>query len=424
MKVLLVNDNSDHPNWGAQATPLALRHILQAGIPDCEFRALSWAWIRMDLRSPRILPLKGLQFRLDAIPHLTYPIGKLTRPVEIYPGVSDDFGWFADEWVAGRMGRVAEQFLSLARWADVVIYNGENNLFRNTLEGCRSLFLMFLAKTRLGKTVCSVNHTVHITGVRPIMKAMIQTVLPDLDLVTTRELRSQRMLEGLGVTNARSSADVVFALGEERRARQDVDSWIQRSGLGGTPYACVSASGLPTSRPRGEYDGTFTELVRRLERTLGMPIVLVARDPSLQYLAEVAKRANSRFFGPEHHLTELWPLFRQAAVTVTGHFHYAIVAAISGCPFVPLSVVNHKMSGLCEQLDWQRTEGFDITRLEPVIDDICSEARAVVDEGDELRTKLASRASDLTELAMSTGEWVLEAVERSQAHAQRPGAAT
>jgi len=416
VKILVVNDNSDHPNWGAQATPLALRRILNARIPGCEIRALSWAWIRMAMRSPKVWPFKQWQIRLDAIPHMVYAMGKLTRPVENYPRVSDDFDWFADQWVTGQMGEVADEFMALARWADVVVYNGENNLFRNTLEGCRSLFLVYLAKTRLGRPVCSLNHTVHITGVRPIMKAMIQKVLPTLDLVTTRELRSHRALEEMGVKNAKSGADVVFALAEEQQARERVGLWLNESGLGGKPFACVSASGLPTSRPKGEYDGTFTDLVRQLGQTLSMPIVLVARDPSLQYLEEVARRTGSRFFGPEHHLTELWPLFREASVAVTGHFHYAIIAAASGCPFVPLSVVNHKMSGLCEQLGWARTEPFDITWLEPIIDDICSEALAHVQAGDALRETLAARAVELAQLALATGDWVRESVDLSQSH--------
>jgi polysaccharide pyruvyl transferase WcaK-like protein len=419
LKILLINDNSAHPNWGAQATAHAVKEILRSGIPDCEIKPLAWDWIRVDLRALKFGPLKRLRFPLDAIPHFAYPVSKLTRAVEVYPRVRDDFDWFADRWVDGSMGGPADHFVELARWADVVVYNGENNLYRNTLEGCRSIFLMFVAHTRLGKPACALNHTVHITGVRPIMKAMIETVYPLLDLVTTRELRSFHAMQELGVTNARSSADVVFALEEDPGAGARVEEWLRGSGLVDQAFACVSSSGLPTSRPRQDYDGPFTELVRRLAQTLGMPVVLMARDPSCQYLEEVARRTGSKYFGPEHHFLDLWPLLRHAKVTVTGHFHYAIIAAISGCPFVPLSVVNHKMTGLCEQLDWDRTEPFDITWLEPVIEEICREAKGLVEEGEGLRNALRERAAGLASLALESGGWVRERVE---AGGSAPGA--
>jgi hypothetical protein len=153
-----------------------------------------------------------------------------------------------------------------------------------------------------------------------------------------------------------------------------------------------------------------------------MPVVLVARDPALQFMSEVARRTGSPFFGPDHHFSELWPLFRGASVLVTGHFHYAIVSAISGCPFVPLSVVNHKMTGLCEQLGWETAGPFDATWLTPVIDQICAEAAARVECGSDLRASLASKAAELGELALATGDWVAEAVDRhtTQSSATEP----
>jgi len=412
---LLLNDNSAHPNWGAQATPRALRYILKEKMPDCEIRAVPWDWIRMDRRVPRLGLLKGLELRLDAVPHTAFLVARLTRSKEIHPRVRDDFDWFADRWADGRMGPAARHFVELAHWADVVVYNGENNLYRNTLEGCRSIFLMYLVKTRLGKPACAVNHTVHITGVRPIMKAMIESVFPLLDLVTSREPCSHRALLDLGVAEARSGADVVFALPEADEARQKVDRWLEEKGLTGRPYACLSASGLPVSRPREGYDGAMTGLARRLGEELGMPVVLLARDPSCQFLEEAARRTGFPYFGPEHHFSELWPLLRQASVVVTGHYHYIIIGAIGGCPFVPLSANNHKMQGVCEQLEWERTEPYDVTWLRPVIEDICTEAAGLVRSGTPIRERLRRRAAELADLALSTGDWVREAVEKSGA---------
>jgi len=410
MRILLINDNSAHPNWGAQATPFALQEILAERMPVCEIRKITWDWIRMDTRVPKTRLLGTFEVRPNAIPHFGFLVAKLTRSKDIYPRVRDDFDWFADRWAAGRMGKVAKYFVELVRWADVVVYNGENNLFRNTVEGCRSVFLMYLVKTRLGKPACSVNHTVHITKVRPIMKAMIESVFPSLDLVISREPKSYRALQELGVTNARSGADPVFSLKEKDDARRRIDGWLEENGLAGKPFACLSASGLPASRPRGENDGAVSALARKLRSTLKMPVVLVARDPGCQFLKEVAHRTGNPYFGPEHHFSDLWPLFRNASVIVTGHYHYVIIAAISGCPFVPLSANNHKMSGVCEQLGWERTMPFDVTWLGPVISEICQEAAELVGRRDVVGSRLATRATDLGKLALRTGEWVRDVV--------------
>ncbi len=414
MRILLLNDNTEHLNWGAQATPFALRHVLTERIPECEIKALTWSWIRLQPRVPRMSSLERFEFNRSPVPHLGFLFARLTRLKEIYPTVVDDFDWFAEQWAEGRMGPITNQFLDLVRWSDVVVYNGENSLYRNTLEGCRAIFLLHLVRTRLGKPACSLNHTVHITEVRPIMNAMVENVLPRLDLVTSREPRSHRNLLELGIANARAGADVVFALPETDFARRAVDRWLGDTGLSGRPFACLSGSGLPSSRPRGDYDGAITELVRRVQRTLGMPVVLLAKDRSCRFLEEVARRTGNPYFGPEHHFAELWPLLREASVLISGHYHYVIIAAISGCPFVPLTANNHKMAGVCEQLGWNRTKPFDITQLRPVINDISAEAAGLVRDRPRLSERLIRRAGELGELAMSTGDWVRGAVKKCQ----------
>lgn len=411
MNILLLNDNTEHKNWGAQATPFALRHILTKRVPECEIRALSWSWIRLRPRIPKGGLMESLEFRESPIPRLRFLFVRCTREKEIYPRVRDDFDWFAKQWSSGGWSPIADEYLELVRWADVVVYNGENNLYRNTLEGCRSIFLLYLTQKWFGKPACGINHTIHITDVQPIMKSMIQTVYPTLSVVTSREIRSFRAFQELGVSNVKSSADVVFTLRETEQARKRVDQWLEATGLTGKPFACLSASGLPVSRPREGYDGAISELVTRLQYILGMPVVILTKDPPCRFMMEVAKRTKSPCFGPEHHFSELWPLLRNASVLISGHYHYVIIAAISGCPFVPLSVVNHKMAGLCEQLGWQRVEPYDITCLRPIIDNICIEAGDLVGQGKHLRRKLKYRAVELGKLAMATGDWVKKSAE-------------
>lgn len=396
MRLLFLNDNRSHPNWGAQATPNALDELFEAKMPPHERVWLSWDWLRSQFRTFR-WPLPSWTYEPARLRHGRRLLARLSRPRNFFPRVADDFDRFADEWLAGEGGPMAEHFLGELERSDVLVYNGENSLYRNTLEGTRGLFLLWLSKTHLGKPTCIVNHTAHPTNVRAMMTAMVRRVYPALDLVTCRETASLDLLHGMGIAKAELVPDVVFWLRETEEARRRLDSWLAVNGLEAGKYVCMSASGLPVSRPRGEWDGAYTLLVRRVQQRTGLRTVLVARDPPCLFLEDSARKTGSVFFGPEHHFTELWPLFRQAAGLVTGHFHYAIIASIGGCPYVPLSANNHKMAGLNTMLRWKPVEPYDVTDLFSCGDVVVDRLLVLLATRPELSAHLSERTKELRE---------------------------
>ncbi len=422
MRILLINDNSSHPNWGAQATPFALKRILQRSLPEAEIEVFSWDWLRYRYRRLRI-PLFGeVLWREGTWGPLRPLLSRVTTFVEFFPQVADDFDAFADSWLAGSGGPQAVEFLAIARTADVVVYNGENSIYRNTEEGCHSLFLLWLSRTRLGKASCIVNHTADLNDVRPIMNAMVQLVDPVLDLVATREPCSLRNLHELGVHNAVLFPDVVFAEDPTGVGSESFERWSREVGLIDRPYFCFSGSGLPMSAPGSGRDGAAAELVRAIQ-ALGVRPVVLARDPHCLFLEEVARRVGAIYFGPEHGFLELWPLLRGAAFLVTGHFHYAIVASTVGCPFVPLSTNNHKMRGVCELLRWHRTEPFDITWLRSCVAEIVAESKRVLGSRRELSSHLLERTTELRAEARALGDRIAAiALEASSNDVIRRGA--
>ncbi|MCD4653440.1 polysaccharide pyruvyl transferase family protein [bacterium] len=372
--ILLLNDNSAHLNWGAQATPPSLIKVLKQSIPECCIKTLSHEWLA-----------RGYQYRLNRVfgSKLIREVDfwRCFRPVlyrvskreSFYPDVIDDFDYWADQWLSDNCGLHASEFLNLAGKADVIIYNGENSLYRNTPEGCHGIFLLWLAKTRLSKPACIVNHTAHLNDVKPILSSMVKEVYPRLDLVAVREACSFETLKSLRIDNVEVYPDVAFSQIPNEYPDQRVESWLERNGLENQSYFCLSASGLPVSMPRGNYDGEISHLVHQLKSS-GLQAVLVAKDPWCLPLKDVAHRTNSIFFGPEHEFHDLWSLFRKASFLVTGHYHYAIFATMVGCPFVPLTVNNHKMKGYCKLLDWHRLEPFDATHIAHCCNDIVLEA--------------------------------------------------
>lgn len=414
MRTLLINDNSAHVNWGAQASPPALTKILTEALPNCTITALPHAWLTRSYR--RMHALAGGRLIRDGQWRWVRPV--LTRcsmPVPFFPEVADDFDYWADEWLAGRGGPQATEYLALAGAADVIVYNGENSIYRNTPEGCHGIFLLWLAKTRLGKPSCIVNHTAQLNDVLPIMSGMAKLVFPALDLVAVREPCSLANLQALGIKNAELFPDVVFSQEPGKYSRSLVGPWRLQHGLGDQAYFCLSASGLPVSMPKGRWDGEVTALVRDLKAN-GLQCVLVAKDPWCLPLAEVAKRTDSLFFGPEHEFHDLWPLFEGASFLVTGHYHYAIFAAMVGCPFIPLSVNNHKMRGVCEHLGWERTSPFDATLLRSCRSEIVNEARRLRDHRPKLSAHLLERSEVLRCEAFQLGARVAQVAQRVEAH--------
>ena len=411
LRLLMLNDNREHPNWGAQATPAAIDAVLSAKLPGCERTWLSWYWLRSQYRALR-WPFQPGAYEPGKTSGIRRRLAhRFSAPIDFFPAVADDFDRFADEWMEGRGGPMATRFLDEMERADALVYNGENSLYRNTLEGTRALFLLWLSKTRLGKPTCIVNHTVHLTSVLPVMNAMVRKVHPALDLVTCRESASHRLLQEFGIAGAALVPDAVFWLREETAASTRVETWLAAHRLSPGAFVCLSSSGLPVSRPRGEWDGAFAQLVRKVAAATGLPTVLLARDPRRQFLEEVARRTGSAYFGPEHHYTDLWPLLRHAAALVTGHYHYAIIGSIGGCPYVPLSANNHKMAGLNEMLAWPPVEPFDATDLASCGDAVAARAAELGRTKARHASGLAARADALRTRVGELPLQILHAVE-------------
>lgn len=395
MRILLLNDTRAHTNWGAQATPHALVKLLKAAATDVEVETIPHAWFRRQYARLNVLGRRGPLYRVGAIPHMNFILARFSSPELFFPQVADDFDFVLGEWEEGRGGPPAADFLQKARQADIVVFNGENTNYWNMVEARQACFLLWLSKKLLGKPAAVVNVTAQLNSIKPVLKGMVRLVYPELDLVATREPESAKNFLELGVPDVVSSADVVFGLRPADYRTEGFAKWKASVGLQ-RPYVCVSASGLPASEPRETWDGEVTALVRALQQVVPNA-VLVAKDGPHQFMREVAKRTGALFFGPEHEFPELWPLFREAEFLVTGHFHYAIFAAMVGCPFIPLSTNNHKMRGLCEQLEWVRVEPFDITSLRSCRDGISGMAQKLVTRRLELSEMLLERSLDLAQ---------------------------
>ena len=407
-RLLLLADNSDQNNWGAQATPYAIRRILKGADPAIEIDALSYGWLTQRQRVVDRGPVQGKVFPQPKNSLLAWLSGPISGLAEYFPQMADEFERQGDEWAAGRGGTIASEFEAALSRCDAVVYNCENAMYRNSLAGTRALFLLWYAKTRLGKPSGVINQTAMISHMPvPLMPGMVKLVYPILDLVLAREPASWKDLRDFGIQNAKLAPDVVFYCDESDFVDAPVAAWKGRVGLGPQDYFCFGASSLPMDKPAGGRDGAVVKLVAELKRATGKQCVLLAKDAHCQFLSEVAARTGSIFFGPEHSFRELWSLFRDASFQVGGHFHYIIMGAMVGCPYIPLSTNNHKTDGVNEHLRWHRRDCFDATALSFCSAAIVAEAKNLVADREALSAHLLLRTGELRREAAEIGTAVL-----------------
>ena len=404
-EMLLINDNSEQTNWGAIATPYALKKMLHDHIHDLSITSLKYSWLVKKYKS-----LKGpmsLVYEADRFPI----IERVSRNVDFFPRIADEFEYVANEWMSGRGGPFADEFIPLARQADIIVHNGEHSIYRNTLEGCRALFLLWFSRVYLNKVSCEINHTAHLTSVLPIMPGMVRLVYPKLDLVTVREPESLENLKDLGIENAELVPDVVFYLDESEFDEETVARWRRSVGLDGVRYFCISASALPMDHPRAGHDGALMKLIRGIKGR-GLQAVLVAKDPHCLFLEDVARETGSLFFGPDHSFNELFPLLRKADFLISGHYHYVIMASMVGCPFVPLSANSHKMKGVCKHLEWHITEPYDATFLNGCSKDIISDVEEIIRKRATFSDHLIQRSKELRQRSSMNAKLIRRMLKR------------
>lgn len=413
-RLLLLADNSDQNNWGAQATPYAIRRILKGVDPDLEIDALAYGWLTQRERVIDRGPVRGRVFRQPKNSLLSWLTSPLSDVAQFFPQMADEFEHYGNEWSFGRGGRMASEFEDALSRCDAVVYNAENGMYRNSPAGTRSLFLLWYAKNRLGKPSGVINQTAVMSHMPvPLMPGMVRLVYPMLDLVLAREPASWRDLCEFGISNARLVPDVVFYCDQTDFDEAPVAAWKALAGLKPQEYFCFGASSLPMDKPRKNDEGAVAALVAQLKRATGWQCVLLAKDSHCQFLKEVASLTGSVFFGPEHSFKELWPLFRDASFLVSGHFHYIIMGAMVGCPYIPLSTNNHKTDGVNEHLQWHRRHCFDATALRFCSTEIVAEAELLVAGRDRLSAHLLRRTGELRIEAAETGAAVSALTRRS-----------
>ncbi len=195
---------------------------------------------------------------------------------------------------------------------ELVVVNGEGTLHGRTKRALNLLYVMMIAKTRLGKAVQLVNHSCYpLDSPDPCgpVEAQIYKVAYDaIDFVASRETRSTTILSSLGVEVTQSFDCLADHI------------WSAPRPTHGPPVFDLLLSGGVTLAPDHA-------LFRELKTQIGALTRVDARS-----------------------LSEWLECIARSKCLVSGRFHHSLAAAFVQTPFVVWPSNTPKIDALCEML--------------------------------------------------------------------------
>ncbi len=386
--VVLLNDSRDQESFGSQVLADTLVEIISQYVPNPEFRSIPSHWL-IDHPAGSLPFIKGTDSYV---------------PAAVWPEVADQFETVAEEWLNGRGGPGAQDYLAKMQGADLVALNGEGSIYRSNGSAIRELFLLWLAKIRLGLPTVFVNGTVHLTDIMPVLPAMVRKAFSVADAVAVREPFSHRNVQAYAPqVSARMIPDAAWIMQREVESALRLSPELENPPAGG--YFIFDPGGMLRDH-RFPGRSALGDLLHALSALNLQPVVIVKQAPYDDFLFDLARSANAPVFGKGHSYLQLMALQAKAAFQVSSRYHDFILGSIMGCPTVALASGSHKVHGACELMGGAVGRPFDGTDLRTCTPEIVAQAQGYLTAGAALRQQLAARSAQLATDALAVGELV------------------
>jgi polysaccharide pyruvyl transferase WcaK-like protein len=264
-----------------------------------------------------------------------------------------DAAAFEDNEHLGRFRAANPGVVELLESADTVYVNGEGSLHGLSSMAVALLYLMHIAKTRLGRPVHLINHSCYpddrAEAADGPATALYKAVYERLDRVAVREAVSTRLVRRIGITAIQTfdclplfvERHLPLRVPAERRRRVLLAG---SASFGGQDVIGELAAYVERMRTDGYATGVLVgaraylaaddvAFVEALRSRCGAALEVVTAVSELDWLRAIA----------------------ESAVLVSGRFHHTIAAACLDTPFIVLESNTPKIQGLLEML---RCEAF------------------------------------------------------------------
>jgi hypothetical protein len=381
--LLLLNDCRDQISYGCEVLVEGLVHILTEAIPDHTLRHIPSHWL----------------MEADYYSEF-YDGSSLVPPVAVWPQVADEFESIADEWLNGRGGPGVDVYLKTLDGVDVVVLNGEGSMYQKNTTAIRELFIAWFAKTKLGIPTVFLNGLVQVTGVVPILPAMIRKTFGVLDAVAVRDPYSLRNLqEFLPEIPATIIPDSALAPPIEiDSASPGVRALFKE--LGTTDFFCFDPGPMPMDHRFGTRSAAH-RLVKEMKQLVPQAVVVASVPGAAPMLRTLAADTDSIYLEHQPSYKDLTAVLARAKFQISGRIHDAVLGARVGCPLIAIGSTSHKVHGVCELLGF--SEPYDGTDLWSSLERIKTEAASHLAGGVTLRNEISSNAARLAAQSFEMG---------------------
>ncbi|WP_269618044.1 polysaccharide pyruvyl transferase family protein [Zhongshania sp. BJYM1] len=308
---LFLNDTSDWYHWGCSGTSLSIHRALRAKGYDVNAVPIAWTQNLLGLpKSPE--------------------------------------GFDSDEVYADFCAQNTALIESIAA-ADIVLINGEGTLHGGGIVPVGLLYLAFIAKNRLAKSVQIINHSCYpqdadMTSDGPLNQ-LYKRVYQQLDYIAVREPVSLRLLQSLDIKCVQSFDCLPLFINTLPALRSAV--------VTDKPYIVLTGSvvwGQAIAAPLTQFLREQHAKGYKVKLLIGASAFLAADDVAFVQWMQTAAAGQFELYVADTE-REWLECIANAVLLVSGRFHHSIAAACLETPFIVTASNTPKVAGLLELLD-------------------------------------------------------------------------
>tara|TARA_R110001592_G_scaffold254048_13_gene517297 strand:+ start:1337 stop:4066 length:2730 start_codon:yes stop_codon:yes gene_type:complete len=308
---VFLNDTSNWYHWGCSGTSLNIHRAL-----------------------------RGRGYDVQALPIA------LTQSLAGLPTSPEEFD--SDEVYAAFTSKNTS-LVSQVSAADIVVINGEGSLHGGGIVPIGLLYIAFVAKTRLAKTVQIINHSCYPQGSDTSsdgpLNRLYQRVYQQLDFIAVREPVSLRLLQSLDIPCVQSFDCLPLFI--------DSLQALQTKRVSDKPYIVLTGSvawGEAIAEPLTQFLQQRLAVGYSIKLLIGASAFLAADD--VVFVQWMQRKAAGKFDLCVADTEQAWlECIANAALLVSGRFHHSIAAAFLETPFIVTASNTPKVAGLLELLE-------------------------------------------------------------------------
>ena len=397
LKIYLINDTSNHPNWGSQATSAALKRLIKSAGGDLfatlPLKQLSKANWHSTAKRQSFSNFVKARAKGNKITKKLASV-TLNRLITKLPDViPQNYSQFASYAKKLKNAELLQDVANNIKVADVILINGEGGIKDKNRESRAMLFLAYVAKTVYNKPVAFINHTADFC--HPDLREMAQNVYPILDDVVFRESYSAQKCSEF--VQASVAADVGFYF----KPAQYTD-WLKLASRPAyynlpecsnefdpsKPYICIGGSSAYSKKNYPD----FRKLCQLLKEEFSQVVLTTSAKIDEEIFYPIAKELNLALIPLNTSPQQAVDILGNARAYIGGRWHGAIFAFSGGAAVIPLASENFKLAALMQQMQVE-TEIFDAFKFDEK--QIVKLTKDIIAQGD-LRNKILARANILS----------------------------